>query len=747
MPRRRRRAEAWRTAAGLAALTVLGLMTGCRSAGEPSLTYLGSADLDYYVGRATSVATPDVSTLAADNAVSLPPHTIADRSRDAIRDITLTEAIHLALANSEVIRERGQFLSPVNPLLNNPEFAVSIYDPAIQETSPQFGNRGVEAALADFDALWTTQMLWGRDERIQNSLFGFGQEPGQVLQQDTAQFLSRLEKPIATGGTFSVSHLVDYEFANAPNRLFDSAYAGNVQAEFRHPLLAGFGVEFNRIAGPQSRTLGRNVQLNNGVLIARISTDMEIAEFQRAARNLVREVEETYWNLALAYRIYDAEVIARDSVLETWRNIETRRRQGLPGTGAAELAQALESYFDARARVESSLGDLYRRELELRRITGLPVNDGCILRPIDEPHIAPFLPDWYASLCEALTRRTELRRQKWQIKSFELQLAAARNLARPNLDFVSRYRVNGFGDRLLTGSDDDVAGTAEGLDSFYNTLLQGDQTGWDLGFELSMPIGLRSAKSQVRWFELRLMKARAALSIMEHEISHELAAAFQEVDRFYKIAQTNLNRRAAAEERVRAFEAQLELGGIGGESPATGAIYVDQLLRSQISLAQAESAYWQSVMAYNQAIADVHLRQETLLERAGITLAEGSWSPSAYAQALRRAWARSHGFRNPLLDAEPEPFAREGDFLPTGVPQPPIPATPFLPETVVPSPMVPEPFTPEGPTPPPEPEPLVNEDWLEDFFLPAGMTLPDDATPVRRSSSPQGARIIRGINR
>lgn len=668
---RRRRLDACRFArfvAGTAALAGLGLVGGCRSlSSEPAIAYVGDADLEHYVGRATSVATPDVATVADDSAVSFPPHTVTDRSRDEIRDITLTEAIHLSLSNSEVIRERGQFLSPTNPLLNNPEFATSIYDPAIQETNTQFGNRGVEGALSDFDVLFTTQMLWGREERIQNQQFGFG--PGQELQQDTAQFRSRLEKPIATGGTVAFSHDVDYEFNNAQSRLFDSAYSGNVQAEFRHPLLAGSGLEFNRIAGPQSRNFGRNATFTNGVLIARINNDIEVAEFQRAARNLVREVEESYWNLFLAYRVYHAQVVARNSALETLRIVQTR--EGLAGSSAAELAQAKESYFDARSSVQEARGTLYRRELELRRITGLPVNDGTVLRPAEEPMVAKFSPDWYASLCEALTSRVELRRQKWQIKSLELQLAAAENVARPNLDFVSRYRVNGFGDKLLAGDDDDSQNTQQGLDDFYNTVLDNDQTGWDLGLELSMPVGLRSAKAQVRWYELRLAKARAALTTIEHEISHELAAAFQEVEQFYQIAETSLNRRAASEERVRAYEAGLEVGGIGsGESGGSSSVNIDQLLRSQAALAQSEVAYWQAIISYNQAIADVYLREGTLLERAGVSLAEGTWTPKAYEQAIREAWARSHAFRNPLLDADPDPFAREGDTLATAVPEP-----------------------------------------------------------------------------
>lgn len=630
-------------------------------------THVEQASLEHYVDRAVSVASPDLTTEAPENIATLPPHTIADRSRDAIREISLAESIHLCLAHSEIIRERGQFLSPSNSLLTSPGLSPSIYDPAIQETDTGYGRRGVEAALADFDTMFTAQMLWGRDEQIQNSLFGYGQTPGETLKQDTARFQSRLEKPFATGSTFAVNHNVDYGYNNAMNRLFPSAYQGNVEAEFRHPLLAGSGVEFNRIAGPQSRSLGRGAQFTNGVLIARINSDIEVAQFERAARNLVREVEEAYWNLTLAYRVYHAEVVARDSTLQTWRLVKSRQEKGLPGGAIADLAQAEDGYLEARARSESARADLYRKELELRRLTGLPVNDGTVLRTCDEPTTTEFIPDWYTALCHALTSRSELRQQKWEIKSLELQLKAAKNYARPSLDFVSRYRVNGFGDRLTSGSDNDEAGTEQGLNSFYGNIAQGDQTGWDLGVELSMPVGLRAAKSQVRWYELRLAKARAALGMMEHEISHELAAAFQDLERYYKTAQTNWNRRRAAEERVRAFETRYEHGGVG-ETGGSRTAYLDLLLRSQISLAQAEVAYWQSIVAYNQAIADIHLREGTLLERSGVMLAEGSWSPAAYEQALAEAWRRSRAIHNPLLETEPEDFALDGRVVPTSVP-------------------------------------------------------------------------------
>jgi len=416
--------------------------------------------------------------------------------------------------------------------------------------------------------------------------------------------------------------------------------------EYRHPLWAGAGTEFTRIAGPiNSRTTIQNVPaVNQGVVIARIRTDISLADFEAAVLNLIRDVENVYWDLYLAYRTYDAEVVARNSALQTWREVKSKLDQGLPGGSAADEAQARDNYFETRARAEQALSNIYTTETRLRRLLGLPVNDGRIIRPATEPVTAEFNPDWRTCLVEALTRRVELRRQKWNIKSLELQLKAARSLTYPRLDFVSRYQINGFGDKLF-GSNS----PAEPYKSAYDRLFHGDETGWGLGFEFSLPIGFRAAHAQVRNVELRLAKARAALAAQELEISHELAAALQQLDQAYVTAQTNFNRMRAAQRRVQAFEAEYK----------TGRTTLDLLLRAQISLAQAEIAYFSSLVQYNQALNELRFRKGTLLEDDNIYLAESLSEPQAYVQALRRAWARSYAIDAPHLVTQPEEFASD----------------------------------------------------------------------------------------
>lgn len=689
-----------------------------------TLHYLGDSELEYYKDVATQIDYTYGNQEQDDRAVfTEPPRRIRHPREDEIVDITLAECIHRALSNSDVIRQtRGvspQGVGGFSPttILNSPQQAPSIYDPAIQETGILLGNRGVESALADFDTNWTVNALWGRDEQVQNTPFGGqGLMPGRTFVQETANVSTQLEKQMATGAIFTLGHTVNYQGTNAPSnqRLFPSVYTGNLQAQYRHPLLAGNGVEFNRIAGPTSSNPLRISGVNQGVVIARINEDISIADFEAQVRNLLSDLENLYWDLEAAYRTYDAEIVGRNSNLEVWRftknNVESAGR-----LTAADLAQAEEAFFDSRGRAERALAAIYKIEAELRRLMGMPVNDGYILRPIDEPTTAEFLPDWHMSLAEAMTNRVELRRQKWVIKSLELQLKAAKSLVRPRLDFVSQYRVNMFGDDLLAYHDDDEANTPQGLRSSYETLTQGDQTGWSLGLEFSMPFGFRTAHSQVKNLEFQLAKARKMLAAQELEISHALAKAFQDLDSNYQAAQTSFNRRRAAQLRVQAAQVKVDVG----LDNAQGGSSVDLLLRAQISLAQAEVAYYTSLFEYNKTIANLHFRKGTLLEFNNVALAEGGWDPQAYVLALRRAWARSHALdADHLLNSEPRPFVTGQEelnlLMPQNMTEPlvPLDGGPLGQENPT---MVPE--VPLGPSPNPATSPSLEE--LQEPPIPA----------------------------
>jgi len=234
-------------------------------------------------------------------------------------------------------------------------------------------------------------------------------------------------------------------------------------------------------------------------------------------------------------------------------------------------------------------------------------------------------------------------------------LRAAKNLARPTLDLVSNYQVNGFGDDLLRYKDDDTVGTGQGFGSAYETLTAGEQTGWNLGFEFTWRMGLRSELAQIRNIELRLVKARAYLAAKELDIGHELSLAIQQMARAKQTAQTYLNREIANAQQVKLIKEEIA-SPLYTPSPEG----VDLRLRADISLRDARIAYFNSLVAYNKALAEVEYRKGTLLDYDNVHLAEGMWTPRSYADAIRRAWARSHAIDAHHVHPEPEPIVSDG---------------------------------------------------------------------------------------
>ena len=625
------------------ALLVCSSLVSCRNA-KP-VSYLGDAEFSHYRDKMTAIEYPNVDQQTNEDVVNTQrPHTVRDRAQDEIWEVTLMQAVHMAVQNNKMIRTRAGS----SQLLQNPQNSPSVYDTALRESGFLFGNRGVEAALADFDATFTSALTFGKNGVVSNSSSPFAGGPAFVNNTDTAAYTSTLQKTNATGGILSFNHNVNYIGTNQPFQLFPSSYNGLAQVQYTQPLWAGSGVEYNRTAGPARVGLGAVTGVSQGVAIARINTDITIADFENSVITMVKDVEDLYWELYLAYRQFDAESANRESTLRSWREIKAKMDVGATGGNASVEAQARDAYLDARARFENAWANILATENAFRKQLGLPVNDGRLIRPADNPIEGEYVAQWESTLIDALTRRLELRKQKWQIKSLELQRAAAENVTNPQLNFVGGYQVNGFGNNLFGANTADGV-TSQGYNNFYGTLARADQTGWNVGFQFSMPLGFRAARAQLHNIELQLVKARAALSAQELDISHEIAESIQKIDVAYMTAHTYLDRKVAAERRVQASQAEYDAGVSGAT--------LDLVLRAQASNAAAEIAYYTSLVDYNKSITELHQRRGTLLENDGISLVEGEWNSAAQQEAVRRAWARSFAFPAKHLRTEPSEFS------------------------------------------------------------------------------------------
>ena len=601
------------TALVLIGVSITATLSGCRS----NVPEFSGGCYDHRP-VATQIEYPAVSPpCEPDHPYALPPRSLEDGPPQNFWDLTYQEVMQISLGNSEVLRDLGV------RVLRSPESVTTVFDPAIRESDPLFGT---EAALSEFDAQISTSYFWDQNDRAVNNAILQGDVPGGSpfqLQQDLGTYRTELSKVAATGTRFSLGNLTGYDQSNQDGNFFTSSWDTQFELGVRQPFLQGSGIAFNRIAGPAARP---GFDFSSGVLIARINTDISLADFEQGTRDFVSQLEDAYWDLYFAYRDLDAKVIARDSALQTWRTVQAKLARGLRGGEADKEAQAREQYFLFESFVQDALNGaptggpsvgIYRGERRLRRLMGLPSNDGRLIRPADEASPARVEFVWEDALSEALTRRVELRRQRWQIKRRDLELIAARNFVLPRLDGVALYRWRGFGD--------DLTGNSGGgrFASAYKDLGSGDHQEWQLGLQMQTPLGFRQGWAGVRNAELQLAREKAVLKDQKLAISHTLSDALSESIRAHAAVRNNFNRLNAAIQRTNATQAAFQVDQTS----------LDMVLDSQQRLANARTSYFLALTQFRKAIKNVQLEKGSLLTFNGILLNEGSWPEKAYADA------------------------------------------------------------------------------------------------------------------
>jgi len=624
--------------------------------------FFEDGDLSHYVGAIQKIEYPDTVHQPLDEAAgTIEPLTLSNANFDQVWELPLEDAIKTALENGKVLRSLGgrfqsfggprpQAGEPAVSLLTNPAAYPTVYDPAISETDPF---RGVESALASFDAQLSSSLTWARQNRPQN-VGGIGT---QIFQQqllgDTGTWTTGISKVSATGSTFGIQNQTVYDNNNSPIRQkgVPSTFLTNYDFTFNQPLLQGAGLTYNRIAGPDAFNNINGRPNFRGVLIARVLADQSLADFEIGVRNMVSDTEQAYWELYFAYRNLEARKAGRDSALEAWRKVHALYVEQSRGGEADKEAQAREQYFFFRSDVENALTDVYRSENRLRYMMGLSASDGRLIRPSDEPTTARISFDWQQSLVESLSRSAELRRQKWVIKQKELELLASKNLLMPRLDLNGYYRFLGMGQELI--NQNYAPYSANGLDPLkgtdaYSTLSSGQFQEWQAGAQFLMPIGFRRELSTVRNYQLQLARERSRLQDEEMEVSHALVEAVRNVDTNFALSQTNFNRRVASERQVEAVQAAYD----------AGTVTLDQLLDAQRRRADAESAYYRAIVDYNRSIAQLHFRKGSLLEYNGVFLAEGPWPGKAYFDSYRRARQRDASLFLDYGHSRPGVFSR-----------------------------------------------------------------------------------------
>ncbi|MEX0818884.1 MAG: TolC family protein, partial [Pirellulaceae bacterium] len=599
-------------------LIALTVFTGCHPT-QP-FYFHEDGDLSHYLDHATAIEEPDNwQPMLEDVEYAEAPMTISNPEFREMWDLSLEEVVSISLQNSKVVRNLGG-VTPfgfADALVGRTGSATTIFDTALIESDP---NNGVEAALSAFDAQLQSTGTQGNGDFYSrtNRPQAFGGFPGfpNVLDQDSSGIRTSLSKRSATGTRWELSNQTDYRRGNSVTATTDGSFwTTSFEARATQPLLRGRGTMINRIP----------------VILARINTDVSLATFESSVRNLVLDIENTYWDLHSAYRNLETAKIGRDSAQATWNNVYEKLKGGIENAQAE--AQSREQYFFFRAQLETALRDLYNVENRLRYLMGIAATDGRLIRPSDEPTAARINHDWRMIHMEALLRSAELRQQKWVIERRQLELVASKNQLLPQFDLGAAYRWVGVGDELINADRNGLNFPTDGSTAF-DELTEGDFQEFSFLFNFQMPVGYRRELAGVRNAQLNLIREKSRLEDMELNTSHLLTTAIRNLDFNYQTAQTHFNRWKASQAEVDSVDALYR----GGKTT------LDLVLDAQRRRSQAQIDYYRALSEYNKSIAEVHFRKGSLLEYNNIHLAEGPWADKAYWDALGHARERDASY-------------------------------------------------------------------------------------------------------
>jgi outer membrane protein TolC len=608
----------------------------------------------------------DTELVAIPSRGTVPPPTTVDDTKREVRYLSLREAIAIALENGNVgAQSPGTPGFVIDTLVSFAGITATSADAIrVLAIDPAITTNNIELSLAKFDTLWTMSALWGQTQTP------LGITPTTFLQSNTSllpnvsaqtfNYTTGLEKPLPTGGVAGITFGVSSAF-NSPPSFINPAIQPSLQFQFEQPLLQGFGIEINQLRDNHPGSILNPFSLTNtgeGILIARVRSNEQRAQFESNLNYLLLNVEAAYWNLYGAYyQLYAREEAMRYS-FESWRL--TKLLLGAGRAAEQDVEQTRVQYESFRAQRLTALGQVLESERQLRGLLGLKLEDGLRFVPTETPVLTPFKPDWRTALDDALARRPELTIARQDLKFRQFDLIRQRNTLLPDLRLVATDTIHSVGSRIDGGPEPQNA---------FHQLVSDPFDNYSVGLVMNVPLGYRAANESVRNAQLNLKRSYLSLRAEEDKAERFLGLAYRQIFEFQNQIQINQAELKAASIQL---ERKFDLIKLG-RAPAFGA----DLILAEQSWSTAASNLYSAVVQYNNALATFDFARGAIQERDSVYLGEGALPRCAYTRAVEHERQRTQAIV--LAERSTHPSHLQAGLSPDAQHVPMVPLDPTTP--------------------------------------------------------------------
>ena len=503
----------------------------------------------------------------------------AARAEGPARLLSLDESTRLALArNHDIAFERQSFRIAAESLARTD----GPYDPALR-----------------LDGKWRK-----RTDPL-NSVFQGAPAGEDAPTVENLGLEAGLQQLLPTGGTVGLSASLARETTNGLYNPISPSYPLLLGIDLRQPLLQ------NRSIDPARRA----------VRVARIDRDRSAASLKKSVADTVAAVERAYWTFVAARRdvaVQEGSVsLAREQLSDTGARIEAGT---LP---ESDLAQPQAELERRKGELLNARESAQRAENQLKSLISGSETDpvwGQSLEAGDPPEAPIASVDLETALRDAARLRPEIREASLRVARQEVEVGAAKDRVKPQLDLVAGYSRRG----LAGGTNPDAVnpftgGTVTvppqfdgGVGRSWGTVAENRFPDASVGLSFSVPIGNHAARADRAIAEAEREQARITLSQTTERVAVEVRnAAFA--------LQTAAQRIEAARAGRKAAETQLMAER---ERFSVGLSTNFFVLTRQNDLARSLTTETAALTDYRKAAAEFGRAVGTLLEDRKIAVAE-----------------------------------------------------------------------------------------------------------------------------
>ena len=441
----------------------------------------------------------------------------------------------------------------------------------VEKLNPDITKTFEDTERAVFDPKAAAEISGGRTDGERQARAGSATED---FARDEGVGIISLAQYFPTGTTVTLEGTTEM---NDSSLYQDAFYWSRLGLTVNQAILRGYGSDVNLVRLRQ----------------ARLETRMSEYELRGFTQALVAQVEETFWDYALAKRqveIFEESLkVARQQVNETLALIEVGRlaKSELPAV-QMELAAQEQGLINARSDRETM-------RLQLLRLLNPPGPD-MWLRNVDliyQPTLPEIKLDDVRSYVDMSMRmRPLLNEARLKLMQNDLEVVKTKNGLLPVLDlFVSLGKsgyANAFGRSISNITEDSY-------DAF-------------VGIRFEYPIYNRAPKSRYQRATLSREQVEESLQNLSQLVELDVRTAYVEVNRARQQIKASSTTRMFSEETLRVETEKLR---VGKSTSLLVAQAQKELLISRIGEVQA-------LANYIKALINLYQQDGSLLERRGI---------------------------------------------------------------------------------------------------------------------------------